>query len=83
MTKPVAGDRSSLHSLHQRLFLQPTSSNFTFSATETKPPKLKLPPLPQKHFYHLWRSLHDLVSCLTTLGLLEDLLIALGVSSCS
>lgn len=55
-------DRSSLHSLHQRLFLQPPVSSIFGHSTEARQTKLKLPPLPQKYFVHLWRSLHDLVN---------------------
>lgn len=57
-------DSSSLHSLHKRLFSQPPATNFFGQATESKQgtTKIKLPPLPQKYFVHLWRSLHDLVN---------------------
>ena len=57
-------DSSSLYSLHKRLFSQPPATNFFGQATESKQgtTKIKLPPLPQKYFVHLWRSLHDLVN---------------------
>lgn len=61
-SKGIDDDSSSLQSLHKRLFSQPTQTNFFGHTSETKQgtTKIKLPPLPQKYFVHLWRSLHDL-----------------------
>jgi hypothetical protein len=89
---PTKGDRddtSSLDSLHRRLFhaSQPASlfghaSQPASQSASQGQAKLKLPPLPQKYFVHLWRSLHDLVAVPFEHHFSKNETVSLGKSHC-